>query len=87
MLHYMTEPLEDDTPPEEELEMAAEEFTGKDTPGTTEQRIVALNKRIIYLQHQLQSLDESTGASKVAQDLAEARQQLARWTALREGRN
>ena len=84
-------------PPEEELEMAIEDLTGKDTPGAPEQRIEALKKRIDYLFNQLhelalrepteggQSLNDA--ASKVAFDLREARQQLARYQALNQGRN
>ena len=87
-----TDPLDDDTPPEEELEMAIEDFTEQDTPGSPEQRIEALNKRIAYLRNQWDELTaagarEFEGASKVAQDLAAARQQLARYQALNEGRN
>jgi hypothetical protein len=62
------------------------------TPGDPEQRIAALKRRIAYLVNQLQELDavgarQETGASKVAHDLAETRQQLARYQALNEGRN
>ena len=81
--------IEDDIPdpPEEELEMAAEDLTGHDTPGSPEERIGALKKRIAYLKDQLLGLDDASGASKVAQDLAAARQQLARYQALHRGRN
>ena len=86
-----TDPLEDDTPPEEELEMAAEELTGQPTLGTPADRIEALEKRIVYLQNQLKALDEVgerevTGGFKVAKDLAEARVQLSHWQA-QLGRN
>ena len=87
-----TDPLDDDTPPEEELEMAVEDLTGKDTPGSPEQRIEALKKRIEYLKEQMQCLDdagcrEGEMASSVARDLAAAWQQLARYQALNQGRN
>jgi hypothetical protein len=81
-----TDPLEDDTPSEEELETAAEELTGQPTPGTPADRIEALEKWIVYLQNQLMALDEAgkrevSGGSKVAKDLTEARVQLSHWQA------
>jgi hypothetical protein len=83
------DPLEDDIPdpPEEELEMAAEEILGHATPGNPAERIEALKKRIAYLQNQLRELDDAGGASKVAQDLTEARRQLAEFQRLDQGRN
>jgi hypothetical protein len=78
-----TDPLDDDTPPEEELEMAVEDFTGCDTPGSPEQRIEALKKRTEYLA----SMGRRIGLDKVESDLTAARQQLARYQALNEGRN
>ena len=82
----------DDTPPEEELEMAVEELTGRPIPGTPAERIEALTKRVVYLQNQLRELDaagarEFTGANKVAKDLAGAQRQLKEWKAQHEGRN
>jgi hypothetical protein len=97
MLHTMIEE-EDDAPPSEELEMAVEELTGKDTPGDALDRIGALRLRIAYLQTQLDSMPEPAGNCaeqdaaftaiwKVGQDLADAKAQLAQLQANHEGRN
>jgi Cu/Ag efflux protein CusF len=84
----------DDIPdiPEEELEMAIEDFTGKPTPGQVVDRIKALEKRITYLHDQLAGLtmceNPSAEASKrVAHDLAKARTQLQHYQTLHQGRN
>ena len=88
MLKFMSDPInrDEDGPPSEELEMAAEEVTGKPFAGHPAERIAALTKRIAYLQKQLRALggteaQTSGAAGKVAQDLAEARRQLAQWQA------
>jgi hypothetical protein len=91
MMPIMTDPL-DDAPPPEELEMAVEEMTGKPFPGKPEERIEALQKRIDYLRSQLDELSragarEFAAASKITQDLAEARRQLSEFQAQHEGRN
>ena len=62
-------PIEDDIPepPEEELEMAVEEATGKDTPGSPAERIEALKKRIAYLEQQLAALIHHADVNPVNQ--------------------
>lgn len=74
-------------PPEEDLEIGYEEVTGKPFPGNPAERVVALTKRVAYLEDQLRGLAGEDGSEKVAQDLADARKQLIYWRTLDQGRN
>lgn len=88
----MSGPLEDDIPdpPQEELEMAAEEILGHATPGNPADRITALEQRITYLSEQLAVMlaaEDFACAEPVKQSLAEARRQLAEFRRLDQSRN
>ena len=86
MLHTMIEE-DDDTPPPEELEMFVEEALGQDTPGTLEDRIEALKKRVAYLEGHLREAVNDEIIASFKKDLDAARQQLARLQAVHESRN
>ena len=86
MLHTMIEE-DDDTPPPEELEMFVEEALGHDTPGTLEDRIEALKKRVAYLEGHLREAVNDEIIASFKKDLDAARQQLARLQAVHESRN
>ena len=82
----------DDTPPDEELEMAAEELLGRPTAGNPVDRLAAIQKRIVYLQEQRKRLLSGDDVSEDAliangRDLAEAHRQIKEWKAQYEGRN
>ncbi|MEI6568969.1 MAG: hypothetical protein WCR20_19965, partial [Verrucomicrobiota bacterium] len=76
--------FDDDTAVRVMLEIATETLTGADTPGTVLDRIVALQERIAYLQAEIRRAPD-VGA--LAQDLADAEQQLAHYQMQDQGRN
>lgn len=79
--------------------MATEEALGRPLSGNPDDRLVALNKRLDYLNEQIQGLldgisqdarrvDEIQPAlSKLHNDLAAARAQLEDWRTQQKGRN
>ena len=70
--------------------MAAEELTGRPTPGLPADRIDALTKRIAYLERQKASFlqqESQDGLDAITRDLAEARRQLLEWQHQNENRN
>lgn len=89
----------DSDPPEEELEMATEEITGKPFSGKPDERVVALEKRVNYLEGLLSgysvrsdpqeswSVFDRDAHRTIQKDLAEARKQLVAWKTQHEGRN
>jgi len=87
MLHTMIEDDDIPEPPIEELEMAAEELLGEDTPGTPEDRIEALKKRVAYLEGHLREAEDDQVIASFKKDLTAAQQQLARLQAVHESRN
>jgi hypothetical protein len=79
-------------PPLEELEMAVEEFLGRPLSDNPEERVVALQRRITYLEDERTLLDPTDEAhadlwKRNTDELAEARRQLAEWQTQHGGRN
>ena len=88
-----TDPL-DDTPPEEELDMAVEEAIGRPLAGNPAERIDALQKRIQYLLTAIENLTVQepsefgqAATASYRRDLIEARRQLAEYQHQNEARN
>jgi hypothetical protein len=85
--------------PEEEMEMELEQTHGHPLAGNPAERIVALTKRIAYLEDQLKramGIDATPGEDDLVKnavitrtkaDLTEAKRQLTEWQTQHEGRN
>jgi hypothetical protein len=92
----MTDPLDHSdlsASPPEEVEILMEGVLGRPLSGNPAERIVALQKRIAYLDNQRRCSEHADEPLKTAllrrtdADLAEARQQLKEWQAQHQARN